>query len=124
MDLLLAVDPNPNCEPVDGLMYQTLEPPRPVQQMRVARGGRDVWCWVTGVESPSAAGPAPRWVPATAQKISDSGAGVAYLIAGGRWGLRLAPPSPAPPRWSLDDPAQWGDPYKLYGTLGDLVLAE
>ncbi len=117
MDLFITIDPNPNCEPAEGMVYQTLEPPRPVVRMQIARAGREAWCWVTGVD------PDGRWVPARAVKITDSGAGVAYLIAGGGWGLRFAP-GDAPPRWDLRDPAQWGEPYKIYGEAKDLVFKD
>lgn len=136
MDLFLEVDPNPNCDAVDGMMYQALEPPRRVRQIRITRAGQETWCWVTGVESPAAAGQPPRWVPAQVQKISDSGAGIAWCIIGGRWGLRFqhAAPAEAPvrpsgqpaasgaPGWDLADAAQWGEPYKIYGDLQDLQL--
>ena len=121
-DLLLSIDPNPNCDAVDGMLYHALESPQLVGRMRVSRQGVEVLCWVTGVE------PDGRWVPAHAYKITDSGSGVAYLIAGGAWGLRFAPGLPpgragdAPPRWDLRDPAQWGEPYKIYGDTKDLVF--
>jgi hypothetical protein len=105
------------------MVYQTLDPLRPVVRMRVARAlpaGRqaagEVWCWVTGVD------PEGRWVPAQACKITDSGAGVAYLVTGGGWGLRFAP-GEGSPRWDLHDPAQWGEPYKIYGEPTDLAFA-
>lgn len=113
MDLFIAIDPNPNCDPADGMVYQTLESSRPIVRMQVARAGREAWCWVTGVD------PDGRWVPAQACKITDSGAGVAYLVTGGGWGLRFAP-GDRPPRWDLQDPAQWGEPYKIYGAATDL----
>ena len=115
MDLYLEVAPNPNCEPAEGMMYQALEPPRAVRQIRLSCQGREQWCWVTGV------GPGPRWIPAHVQKVTDSGAGVAFCIYGGQWGLRLAEGTAAP-RWDLASAAQWGEPYKIYGALEDLLL--
>ena len=122
MDLFLQIDSNPNCETVDGMMYQALEAPRPVRRIRVARGGRETWCWVTGVEPSVADAAMPRWVPAVAQKITDSGAGVAYAISGGRWGIRLQPDTGASPTWNLAAAGQWGEPYKIYGELVDLDM--
>lgn len=130
MDLFVEVEPNPNCEAADGMLYQALEPPQVVTRIRMARDGRDQLCWVTGVE------PGPRWVPARAQKITDSGAGVAYCLTGGRWGLRFqrAASADTPPRsfgqpaaetaapWGLADSRQWGEPYKIYGSADDLVF--
>lgn len=121
MDLFITIEPNPNCDAVDGMVYQVLAPLHPVVQMRIARGGADTLVWVTGVD------PEGRWVPAQAYKITDSGAGVAYLVTGGGWGLRFSPCLPAgraggpPPRWDLRDPAQWGEPYKIYGDIKDLL---
>jgi len=117
MDLFITIEPNPNCDPAEGMVYQTLEPPRPVARMRVTRDGRETWYWVTGVD------PQGRWVPARACKITDSGAGVAYLVTGGGWGLRFAPGEPSP-RWDLKDLTQWGEPYKIYGEPTDLAFDE
>lgn len=114
-DLLLTIDPNPNCDTVDGMLYHALEAPQMVSRMRVTRGGDDPLCWVTGVE------PGGRWIAAHAYKITDSGSGVAYLITGGGWGLRFAE-GDVPPCWSLDDATQWGEPYKIYGNPKDLVF--
>ena len=151
MDLYLEIDPNPNGESSEGMLYQALEPPRLVTRVMAARAGQWVPCWVTGVVPPIFSGDvAPRWVPASVQKITDSGSGVAWCLYGGRWGLRFQPveagprlplaetgPRPSGPRlplmdaaprpsgqpvWRLDDPAQWGEPYKIYGDPRDLNL--
>jgi hypothetical protein len=55
--------------------------------------------------------------------VEDSGVGVAYLVFGGAWGIRLCPVDRARP-WSLDDPDQWGEPYLVLTDPQDLVLAE
>ena len=122
MDLYLEVAPNPNCEPLEGLLYHPLEPARRVRRIRIGPEGQARWHWVTGVEPPPAPEGSPRWVPAQVQKVTDSGAGVAYCIYGGGWGLRFQPAATAAPRWDLADAAQWGEPYKLYGALDDLDL--
>jgi hypothetical protein len=44
--------------------------------------------------------------------VSDSGAGVSLLVAGGDYGLRLRPASASGP-WRLGDPAQFGEAYLL-----------
>lgn len=123
MDLYLEILPNPNCDAAEGMLYQALEPPRTIRQVRISRQGREQWCWVTGVEPPVPAERAsPRWGPAQVQKITDSGAGIAFCIYGGQWGLRFQLAGSGPPAWSLQDPAQWGEPYKIYGALEDLLL--
>lgn len=115
MDLFLTIDPNPNCDAVDGMLYHALAAPCVVRRIRVTREREDRWCWVTGVE------PGGHWTAAQAHKIADSGSGVAYLIVGGGWGLRFAE-GDAVPRWDLRDPAQWGEPYKIYGDPKDLAF--
>lgn len=117
MDLYLEVDPNPNCDAAEGMMYCALEPARPLARLWMIRDGQPECCWVTGVESPGV------WVPAVAQKITDSGAGVVYAIYGGRWGIRFQPSAEHPRPWDLADRTQWGEPYKIYGALNDLVFA-
>lgn len=114
----LEIESSPNCDGMEGMVYQTLAPPRPVRQLPVVRGGREMRCWVTGVEPPG------RWIPAQAVKITDSGAGVAYLMYGGRWGLRFQPVTGGPPCWDLRDPTQWGEPSKIYGDLSGVVFGE
>ncbi|MBI4226787.1 MAG: hypothetical protein HY600_00770 [Candidatus Omnitrophica bacterium] len=114
-ELFITVDPNPNCEAVDGMVYHALAVLPPVVRMRATHQGRDALWWVTGVE------PNGQWRPVRAYKITDSGSGVAYLIAGGAWGLRFAL-SDTPPRWDLADPTQWGEPYKIYGDTQHLVF--
>jgi len=122
-DLFLEIEANPNCEMVEGMMYHALEPPRPVIRMQVTHAGREAPCWVTGVEPPDrATGREPRWVPALARKITDSGAGIAWCVYGGRWGLRFQPTSAGPPVWDLRNLVQWGEPYKIYGDASNVVF--
>ncbi|MBI4313555.1 MAG: hypothetical protein HY594_01940 [Candidatus Omnitrophica bacterium] len=128
MDLYIEVDPNPNCEELPGMMYQALENPRPVSKLRVRRGETTQLCWVTGVGPSGPNNEHAAWKTAYVQKITDSGAGVAYCIYGGRWGLRFQPANAKTanaktPAWNLDAPDQWGEPYKIYGDMKDMVLS-
>lgn len=116
-DLYIEVESNPNCEELPGMVYNALEAPRQVSKMRVRRGEAMELCWVAGVE-PSGFG------PAQVQKITDSGAGVAYCIYGGRWGLRFQLATSATPQWNLSAADQWGEPCKIYGDLDDVVLSD
>ena len=86
--------------------------------MRLHREGKEFLCWVTGMEK----GGKP--CHATAQKVSDSGGGVSILIYGGAWGLRFKPVGDEKHPWDLNDPRQWGEPYKFYGDEKDLVYEE
>jgi len=101
----LQVDENPNCGALDGLVFQPRTAPRQVSRLRCSRLGTVDWYEVTGLDS----GGSP--LPATACLIDDSGDGACYLIIGGDWGLRFR--RPGSPDWTLNDPAQWGEPYLL-----------
>jgi hypothetical protein len=73
------------------------------------------WCLVTGVSNGAAS-----WEPARVRKVEDSGVGVAYLIYGGIWGIRLCPVDAERP-WRFDDRDQWGSPYLLLTDATDVV---
>ena len=100
--MLIMIEENPNCEAVDNRLFQEHAPARAITHVR--REG--VWCPVTGLEE----GMSPS--PAFAQKVEDSGDGSCYLIFGGGWGLRLKR-AESPDPWTLENPAQWGEPFLL-----------
>ena len=81
--IFIQIDDNPNCEAMDGLVFQPKAPPREVKRVRVMRDGAAVWCDITGLDE--------RGEPcaATASPIDDSGDGNCYLVTGGAWGLKL-----------------------------------
>ena len=134
--ILLEIPPNPNCEAVEQRIFNDVEPPMPVTQVRLEREpGLPHWYAVTG------------WTlhntpcPATACKVDDSGEGVVFLISGGEAGLRLQPAddragtipageevSPVaglatqPSPWRLEDLHQWGHPFLLIADPRDLQL--
>lgn len=114
---MLAIDipPNPNCSSVDLRVFHDLEPPRPVDQVRLVPDGAEAaqWYAVTGWSS------AGTGVPALARKVDDSGDGVALLVSGGDAGLRLQPADSHSP-WRLDDTAQHGAPFLLVPDVSDL----
>ena len=86
--------------------------------MRIHREGEAILYWVTGIESNGIP------CPATAQKVSDSGGGVSVLIYGGAWGIRFKPVGFEEEPWDLNNPDQWGEPYKFYGDETDLVYED
>ncbi len=95
-------------------VFHDLEPPRGVQQVQLERDGKppqgyDVVGW-TLAGTP---------VPAQAQKVDDSGEGVAILIHGHDAGLRFRPTGSTAP-WTLQDPAQWGEPFLITTDAGDV----
>ncbi len=97
----LFIDPNPNCPEGCDQRFQATSEPRLVHLIRYSSGADDaVECEVVGWAS--AAGGTP--CAAHAVLVEDSGAGVATLVHGGDWGLRLTPRDGSPP---------FGQPYLL-----------
>lgn len=127
--MYIEIEENPNCAGREGMRYRELGPPSPVVRVRIFdRRDEGEWCLVTAVHGD---GPA-LWGPALVRRVEDSGVGVAHLVFGGVWGIRLCPVERARPSrvtdeglpWSLDDPDQWGEPYLLLTDPHDFVLAE
>ena len=136
--MYIEVEANPNCAGREGMRYRELGPPSPVVRVRIFdRRDEGEWCLVTAVQGEGAT----PWGPALARRVEDSGVGVAYLVFGGAWGIRLCPVDRARPSsvtdercfpssvtdeccppWSLDDPDQWGEPYLVLTDSQDLVL--
>ena len=116
--LVIDIPANPNCSSVDLRIFHDLEPPRPVDQVRLALDGTGAGQWyaVTGWTSAGAS------IPALARKVDDSGDGVALLVSGGDAGLRLQPAERQAP-WRLDDADQRGLPFLLIAEMGDLRFA-
>lgn len=102
----IEIDPNPNCSGCDFTVFAELEAPRRIRGIRVEERGGETDCEVTGVEKDGGL------CPAFAVKVADSGAGYAYLVYGGAWGIRLKTSA-----------RQWGEPYKLYGEARDILYA-
>ncbi len=94
--IYIHIDQNPNCEAMDGQVFQPRTTPRAVVKVRAERHGVERWFDVSGVDRD--------WqlCQALASLIDDSGDGACYLITGGEWGLRLS-----------DDGEQWGAPYLM-----------
>ncbi|HEV8243298.1 MAG TPA: hypothetical protein VGQ07_04850 [Nitrospirales bacterium] len=118
--MYVEVDSNPNCEHSIFIRFRELGQARPVVQVRVSdRVSMGEWCQVTGwQEDPSA----PRCL-ALARPVEDSGAGVAYLVTGGNWGLRLKPLD-LDEGWSLESSRQWGEAYLLLADQRDVRFAD
>ncbi|MGH7197820.1 MAG: hypothetical protein ACREH5_03665 [Candidatus Omnitrophota bacterium] len=109
------MEDNPNCRGGGQFVFRELEPARLIQGIKVTERGKEISCTVTGVEKDG------KFVPAYAAKIADSGAGFAYLIYGGAWGIRIRPGSYAAEAWDLSNKHQWGEPFKIYGSEEDLI---
>ena len=109
--MFIQIPENPNCQTVDGQVFQCRSPSRTVTHIRIEHAGSNEWRAITGLD----AGGNP--CPATACIIEDSGEGECYLVIGGDWGLRLQGRS-VTSKWSLEDLDQWGEPFLLMGGDG------
>lgn len=111
--MVVAVEDNPNCAGCGVMRFRVLSLPRRVAAV-VYDADRDLRCRVTGwgPEGP---------VPAVAQKVADSGDGVAWLVRGGEWGLRLRP-EPDAGGWDLASETQWGEPYLVVADAADMTF--
>lgn len=114
----IEVQQNPNCGASEQFVFCELEPSRFVNGIRVEERGKEMICDVVGVEEGGG------WSPGRAAKITDSGAGYAYVIYGGAWGIRLRPETYAHESWDLNNKHQWGEPFKIYGDEKDIVYAD
>ena len=112
----IQVDENPNCEPSEQYVFQEIESPKPIQGIKVTEGQKESSCEIVGVNQDGV------FSQAHVVKITDSGAGFAYLIYGGNWGIRLKPQEHAKEAWDISNKHQWGEPFKIYGEVADLIF--
>ena len=111
----IDVEDNPNCRGSEQFVFQELSEVRPLEGLLVTERGEEVPCDVAGV---SATG---EFIEARCVKIADSGAGYAFLIYGGAWGIRLRKRSQGEP-WDFKNTGQWGEAFKIYGNEEDLIF--
>ena len=114
--MVVEVESNDNCEAGVFVRFKEVEAARSVSQVRIYdRTSQGEWCWVCGwADNPLI----PR-CPAFAQRVEDSGAGLAYLVFGGLYGIRLKPVA-VEEEWDLASARQWGEPYLLLADATDL----
>ena len=110
----IQVEVNPNGPGSEQFVFKELGKPRPVKAIVAEVKGKETICDVTGVDEGGL------WVPAVALKIADSSDGHAFLIHGGRWGLRFKSADSKEP-WDLLSADQWGEPFKIYGSEADII---
>ena len=112
--MYLIIEENPNCG-TEERVFTTSGRPRPVAQVHLDRPGRESGWWeVTGVEADGT------FKNAMADVVEDSGAGTAWLVRGGDWGLRFRWPDSGTP-WSLTDERQWGVPFLVLDISGSAI---
>ena len=113
----IEVETNPNCAGSEQFVFRELEPSRAIKGIRVSDRGKEIACDVVGVAKGGL------FVGAFAAKIADSGAGYAFIIYGGDWGIRLRPDAYSDEAWDFSNKHQWGEPFKIYGDEEDILYA-
>ena len=118
--MFVEVESNPNCEQSVCARFKDVGGRRLVAQVWTDdRKAEGEWCWVTGWTDD----PERPCCPASAYAVEDSGSGLAHVIVGGLWGIRLKPVSLSE-AWDIESPNQWGEPYLLLANLRDIRYAE
>lgn len=114
--VIIEVEPNSNCEASDLRVFNDVEAPRPVAKVCLEREpGKPEWYDVTGWTATG------KPVAALAQRVDDSGEGLAVLVHGADAGLRLKP-SGSSGAWSAEDARQWGEPFLLLANDGRSII--
>ncbi len=108
------IEANPNCAENQQFVFNELGKPELVRAILVGNEGDESECDVIGVDDGG------RWTQAMAVKIADSSDGIAYMIYGGLWGIRLRPEKFRGEPWDLANKRQWGEPFKIYGRKEDI----
>lgn len=118
--MIVEVESNDNCQAGVFARFKDAGPARPVLQVRLyERIPSGEWYWITGWSDHS---DTPT-CQAFAQRVEDSGAGLAYVVYGGLYGVRLKPTRIEEP-WSLTSPNQWGEAYLSLSSDRDLRYAD
>jgi len=118
--MYFEVEENPNYNGSVSMRFKTLGPERKIHQVRISdRDANGQLCSITGwCDDPDHPG-----CPAYAQPVEESGQGIAYLIYGGNWGIRLKPVS-LNEEWDLSSPNQWGEAFLLIGDPRAIVFTD
>ncbi|OVE76306.1 hypothetical protein BVX98_06265 [bacterium F11] len=110
--MFLVIEENENCESAERV-FPISGKKKPVRQVQVETPeGKLAWCEVVGVEDSNT------FLEAHAIEVEDSGAGMAWLVFGGSWGLRFRRQGESKD-WSLADSSQWGEAFKVLDGSGE-----
>jgi hypothetical protein len=118
MAIHIEVEANASCPMSANMVYANVTPPRRIERLRIYDG--DPGGSVFAVTGWSSAGDGSA-VPAYFARVEDSGAGAAFVVYGGDWGLRLRPMD-STAKWDVADPEQWGESHLLLADEEDLLL--
>jgi hypothetical protein len=118
--MIVEVESSDNCPDGFFARFKEAGPTRQVIQVRLYdRNAMGEWYWVTGWSDNSET----PLCPAYAQRVEDSGSGLAHLVYGGIFGLRFKPVATDEP-WSLESAQQWGETHLSLSNERDLRYAE
>ena len=118
--MFIEIESNPNCEDSIFLRFKELGPARRISQVKsYEQSSKGEWCDIVGWSED----PDHPMCPAFAQPVEDSGTGLAYLVFGGIWGVRLKPVS-FQEEWSLESSHQWGETYLSLSDERDVQYEE
>ena len=115
--IYVEVDENPNSEYMPLMLYEAHASPVRVERIRLHEPGRTGIFEVVGWSSEGGGSP----VPAAYVPVSDSGQALVHLICGADWGIRLRPMGGCHD-WSLEASDQFGEPYMMLISEGDVIL--
>ena len=118
MFISVEVEPNDNCLDLPLQVFQNLGPSKRIAQVKIYQpDGSGKLHLVTGWSSDEGGSPCPAYY----SPVEDSGSGVAYLVYGGDWGIRLTPLD-LEGEWKIESPHQWGEPCLLLADEADIVV--
>ena len=114
--MYVEVESNPNCEGSVFLRFKEIAPCKPISHIKIYdHDPKGEWCavvgWCDDIEQPIC--------EAFAQLVEDSGAGMALLVYGGNFGIRLKRKE-MPEQWDLESQNQWGEAYLLLSDDRDI----
>ena len=115
--IYLEVEENPNSEYMPLMLYEAHASPVRVERIRLDELGRAGIFEVVGWSSRGGGTP----VSAAYVPVSDSGQALVHLIYGADWGIRLRPMGCCHD-WSLEASDQFGEPYVMLISEGDVIL--
>ena len=117
--MFVEVESSQNCEASIFLRFKELGPCRRITHVKIYdRVSHGEWCVITGWSDCSEQASCDAY----AQQVEDSGAGLAILVFGGNFGLRLKPESNQG-LWDVESENQWGEAYLLLSTEQDIRYA-
>lgn len=106
--IYIDVEESPNCDYHPIQTFETRTEEREVDELWVPGvSGKQGPHLVVGWSSDEDGSPCP----VTLVEVTDSGAAVSLMVAGGDYGIRIKPETSG--EWSLEARDQWGEPYML-----------